>query len=146
LSLVFESSSGGNLLSSSSATVDFTLPSLSIQAPTGEKIYEAQVGVTGSNSTSPTLVSLGEVVTDNGTAEPNLSGNLSTSPTLTSQTFASNQSVSSNADFAADYGGSTTTLTTATMTYTAAPEPVSSSLLVVGLTGVGFVRRKIRRG
>ena len=41
-------------------------------------------------------------------------------------------------------GGNTTTIPSVTLTYTAVPEPVSSSVLLVGLAGLGFIRRKIR--
>jgi hypothetical protein len=36
-------------------------------------------------------------------------------------------------------------MNTATLKFVAAPEPVSASLLAVGIAGLGFVRRKFRR-
>jgi phospholipase/lecithinase/hemolysin len=149
LSLVFESISGGALQTNLAGATgsDLSLSSIAIVAPTGEQIYETQVNVSGSDATQPARVTVGDTLRDGVVTETTLSTSLANSPTLQSETFAPNNTVDSNTDFRV---GSSTftaagTMSTATLTYTAAPEPVSSSLLVVGIAGLGFVRRKIRR-
>lgn len=149
LSLVFESSTGGALQTSGvSNRSDMSFASITVTAPTGMQIYSTQVNVNGSDPTNPARVTVSETVTDGATVLPGLGTNPTLSPTLQSQTFAPNNVVSAQTDFRAGTiaGTETATMTSATLTYTAVPEPVSSSLLGVGIAGLGFVRRKIRRG
>lgn len=148
LSLVFESSTGGPLQTSGASNYsDMGFTDIYVTAPTGQNIYEAQSNVSGSDISYPANVSVGQTVTA-GLIQPGLSSNLSLSPTLQSQTFAPINTVSANTDFKAGslFHKETATMNTATLTYTAVPEPVSSSLLTVGIVGLGFARRKIRRG
>jgi hypothetical protein len=154
LSLVFESISGGplqtNLGGASGSDVSF--PSgITIQAPTGEQIYQTTVNVSGTDSTQPTHVSVndnvvGVVGSGNGPGV-SLATNLGISSTLQSGVFTPYNSVVARTDFRAGSAIFTgaATMNSATLTFTAAPEPISSSLLAVGLGGLGFVRRKTRR-
>lgn len=148
LSLVFESSTGGALQTSGASNrSDISFANVTVTAPTGQQIYETQVNVNGSDATSPARVTVSETVTVGATIEPGLSTNPTLSPTLQSQTFATNNTVTALTDFRAGtiVGTETATMTSATLTYTAVPEPVSSSIFAVGIAGLGFVRRKMRR-
>ena len=147
LSLVFESSTGGPLLTSGANNRSDMSASISVTAPTGQNIYEAQVNVNGADPSYPARgMVVGQTVTTT-LIQPPLNTNPTLSPTLQSQTFAPINAVSASTDFLAGTtnGTETATMNTATVTYTAVPEPVSSGLLAVGIAGLGFVRRKIRR-
>jgi hypothetical protein len=149
LSLVFESITGGpletNLLGASGSDIQFS--AISVTAPTGLKIYDSQVDVSGSDPTQPIHLSVGDTLTVNGVAPPALTTNLTNSPTLQSETFTPFNIVTGHTDFRVGAGGSTAaaTMNSATLTFSAVPEPVSSSLLAIGIVGLGFVRRKARR-
>ena len=144
LSLVFESSTGGSLMSSGYSDMSFS--NIYVTAPTGQNIYEAQSNVSGSDTTNPANVSVGQTVTTD-LLQPVLSSNLGLSPTLQSQTFAPVNTLVASTDFKAGskFTAQTASMNTATLTYTAVPEPVSSTLLAVGIAGLGFARRKTRR-
>ena len=144
LSLVFESSTGGSLMSSGYSDMSFS--NIYVTAPTGQNIYEAQSNVTGSDTTNAANVSVSQTVTT-GAIQPGLTSNLSLSPTLQSQTFAPVNTLVAVTDFKAGSRlvAQTASMNTATLTYTAVPEPVSSTLLAVGFAGLGFARRKTRR-
>jgi hypothetical protein len=120
---------------------------ITVQAPTGLKIYESQIDIQGTDATQPTRVTATEVVVDAGISQPGLQTDLSRSPTLQSQTFVPNNLVTGNTDFRAGSAvfKAAATMNTATLKFVAAPEPVSASLLAVGIAGLGFVRRKYRR-
>jgi hypothetical protein len=149
LSLVFENIAGGpletNLLGAGGSDIQFS--AISVTAPTGLKIYESQVDVSGSDATQPIHVSVGDTLTVNGVTPSALATNLATSPTLQSETFTPFNTVTGHSDFRV--GGSNFTdagtMNTAKLTFSAVPEPVSSSLLAIGVVGLGFVRRKARR-
>ena len=148
LSLVFESMTGGPLLTSGANNRSDMSANISVTAPTGQNIYEAQVNVNGVDSTYPSRgMRVSQTVTTT-LIQPPLSTNPTLSPTLQSQTFAPINAVAAGTDFLAGIstGTESATMNTATVTYTAVPEPFSTSLLAVGIAGLGFVRRKIRRG
>ena len=146
LSLVFEGSTGGAFQTSLSggAGSDISIGTILVTAPGGLQIYTASANLVASPSTFH--ISVGDLITDGGTILPQLSTNASLSPTLQSTTFAPNNALSVATDFRA--GTSlfpVATMTSATLTFSAASEPVSSSLLAVGLGALGFVHRKRRR-
>ncbi|MEA2769671.1 MAG: hypothetical protein QOD93_2633 [Acetobacteraceae bacterium] len=152
LSMVFQNVSPSDpLLSNLSVATGSDLSfanGITVQAPTGLKIYESQIDIRGTDATQPTRVTATEVVVDAGTIERGLQTDLSKSPTLQSQIFTTpNNSVTGNTDFRAGSSVFTdpATMNTATLKFVAAPEPVSASLLAVGIAGLGFVRRKFRR-
>ena len=153
LSLVFVSYSGntiGNFLTNtntgSGSGVDLTLNGLSVTAPTGMAIFEASTYVgTGSTTTgNGSFVSVSEsTLIDNTNNVPGPSTNMA-SQTLQTAVFAPYKTIGSSPDIR-DGISATSTMTSAKLTFVAAPEPVSSSLLAVGVAGLGFARRKLRR-
>lgn len=159
LSLAFLSNTGGAIFAVAPGFTDdigFTInlngPAHGVQSTT-----LAITGVAASNALHDlTRVSAGVTVTTQGTGgmiEPGLTVGLagSGSATLASQSFSPiavsiTEGVDLRAQGAGVFGNApgTTTLSSATLTYTA-PEPVSASLLAVGAIGIGFVRRRMRR-
>jgi hypothetical protein len=151
LSLAFEANGGGALETSASGVVNDVTFNMLITAPGHGGVAGTTNFVAGSAPGFPTRVSASETVTTlvNGVHQPVLATNLGT--TLLSQAFSpiSNQ-IGVAVDLKADalhpsITGTTVTLNSATFTYTTAPEPISSSILGVGLAGISFVRWKKRR-
>jgi hypothetical protein len=143
LSLVFSGTNNGNdfLYNNAAGALDLGV-TLLVTAPTGEKIWYASdtLGAGTTTTGSAGFVSATETLTG---ALP-LSSTLSTSPLLQSEAFAPVASITAAMDFKPGKSTATTVIPTVTLTFNA-PEPVSSSLLIVGVAGLGFVRRKIRR-
>ncbi len=133
---------------SSSGYSDMSFSNIYVTAPTGQNIYEAQSNVSGSDTVNPVNVSVSQLVTAGVITQPDLISNLSLSPTLQSQTFAPVNTLVAVTDFKAGskFVAQAASMNAATLTYTAVPEPVSSTLLAVGIAGLGFARRKTRRG
>lgn len=150
LSLVLEGTNNGtggtNFLYNTGAganhETDLSL-NLVVTAPSGSEIYQA------SNSLSATSTPTGNPgVTSaesfSSPAENALNVALSSSLSNSEVFLPATNSINASTDTVAGYGGVAVTVPTVTLTYNA-PEPVSSSLFVVGLAGLGYVRRKTRR-
>lgn len=153
LSLVFSSFSGNTIQPLETASFGQTPADLSFSSITatysGASISAVFVNVSGSAS-GGALAS--NVTVNSGTISGVGSGvttNLGNSQTLQTATFApstpvtlSGTDIGTNAHLAPS---GSLTMNTATIGFTKAPEPVSTSILAVGIAGLGFVRRKTRR-
>jgi len=159
LSLVFESATGGplgvvNTNGSPGQFADLSFGTITVST-TGTQITQSSVNVAGSESAGLTAYAgnmtnnEGSVVLPGPTSVTGAYTNLSYSPTLQKVNFAPASSVqllstdikTNGSNLAA---GGNLTMSSATISFNA-PEPVSASLLAVGLGGLGFIRRKTRR-
>jgi hypothetical protein len=148
LSLVFSGTNNGNdfLYNNGAGLMDLGLILL-VTAPAGENIWYASDTLgAGTNTTGNAgFVSASETLT----GATQLMSTLNASPLLQSEAFTPVASTTAGLDFKPGKSTATTVVPTVTLTFNA-PEPVSSSLLMVGVAGLGFVRsgfvrRKIRR-
>jgi hypothetical protein len=151
LSLVFEGTNGpssNDLLYNTGGTgidSDLTL-NLTVTSPTGQQIVSASdaLGSGSTHSIVTTAVSANESFTTPTETSLGVStaGSLLQSETFSPTTHAVTGSNDINVELPT---GGSAAISTVTLTFTTAPEPISSSLLAVGIAGIGFVRRKIRR-
>jgi opacity protein-like surface antigen len=117
---------------------------VNVTAPTGQAIYSATDTLSSATSTTG-LAAIS--ATENITGASSMTSTLGSSPLLQSETFTPiHGPITGGVDVFAGtgLGGNTTAIPTVTLTYTAVPEPVSTSVLLVGLAGLGFIRRKTR--
>ena len=155
ISLVFSSFSGSNTAPLETAGVgqffDLTFATITA-AYAGRSIDASSVNVSGTesagNSGFASSMTVNEGTVTSSTS-PGAKTNLGNSPTLQSLAFAP---VSPETLSSADIKTSGTrlssgnlTMSTATISFTTVPEPMSASLLAIGAVGLGFVRRKTRR-
>jgi hypothetical protein len=149
LSLVFEGTNGpGNndlLYDPGTGHPDDLSVNLTVTSPTGQQIIAASDALgSGSTPNGAGRVSASEAFTT--PSETQLSVNTVGSSLLQSEAFSpTTHAVTGSNDISDGNGTSISTIPTVTLTFTTAPEPISSSLLAVGIAGIGFVRRKIRR-
>jgi hypothetical protein len=143
LSLVFEAVGGGNYLTNpgTGSEADETV-NLTVTAPTGQQINFASdtlATATGQNNVTATE-------TLSSPTEAQLNTSSATSTLLASETFApTTHAITPSLDVVDGLGGASSSVQSVTLKFSTVPEPVSSSLLAIGLVGVGFVRRKVRR-
>jgi hypothetical protein len=148
LSLVFSGTNNGNdfLYNNAAGSLDLGV-TLLVTAPTGETIWYASDTLGAGTTTNGNT---GFVTSAEGlSAGSQLTSSLSVSPLLQSESFTPVAATTAVMDFKPGKSTATTTIPTVTLTFNA-PEPVSSSLLLVGVAGLGFVRggfvrRKTRR-
>jgi len=155
ISLVFSSFSGSDLAPLETAGAghfsDLTFSTITA-AYAGESIDASSVDVSGSESSGNSAYANRVTVNEGTIASTGGAGastNLGNSPTLQSVAFAPVVSENVGSVDIKTNGSPLTsgslTMSTATISFTRVPEPVSTSLLVVGIAGLGFVRRKTRR-
>jgi hypothetical protein len=155
ISLVFSSFSGSSSapLETAGAGQFSDLTFVTIKATyTGQSINASSVNVSGSESAGNSAFATSITVNEGtiaSTGGPGATTSLGNSPTLQSVAFAP---VSSETVLSTDIKTSgarmpsgSLTMSTATISFTTVPEPISASLLVVGVAGLGFVRRKTRQ-
>ncbi len=148
LSLVFVGTNGPNANAflydnGTGSQTDLTV-NVNVTAPNGQSIYSATDTLSSASSTTG-LAAI--TATENIAGASSMTSTLGSSPLLKSETFTPiHGPITGGVDVFAGtgLGGNTTTIPSVTLTYTAVPEPVSSSVLLVGLAGLGFIRRKIR--
>ena len=155
ISLVFSSFLGSDSAPLETAAAgqfsDLSFASITA-AYAGQSIDASSVNVSGSessgNSTYATSVTVNEGNVTS-TSSPGATTNLGNSPTLQSVAFApvtsETLSLIDIKTSGARLSSGSLTMSTATISFTTVPEPISASLLVVGVAGLGFVRRKTRR-
>ena len=155
LSLVFLSSTGGAVESTAPGVLNDIAFTVSTVAPghMGDKL--SSISVAGSAAAGDvSRVSAGTTITTTGpggATQAPLSVSLA-GPTLASQTFNPiSNTTTAVVDLRSQGGGAlgnasgTITMSSATLTYTAAPEPLSIGLFVTGIAGIRLVRRQSRR-
>jgi len=158
LSLVFESATGGaletvNTTGGPGQFSDLSFSTITV-SNTGPKITQSSVNVAGSESAGLTA-NAANLSNNEGTIAVNGSNivgaytNLATSPTLQKLNFAPASSVQLLSTDIKTNGsnlasGGNLTMSSATINFNA-PEPISSSIFLAGLAGLGFARRKTRR-
>jgi hypothetical protein len=150
LSLVFTSSTGGPLsISAPGVGNDLDITTLNVKSPTG--LIGSMSNAINFTKSPGSLVpySITSAYTVQGAPSAYASMSVSNVAILNSQIFAPAQTAvngftdTSNAPVTGSTA--TATLNSMTLNFTSAPEPMSSSLLAVGMIGLGLVRRKIRR-
>jgi hypothetical protein len=155
LSLVFSSFSGSNTAPLETAGAgqisDLTFGSITATYA-GQSIDASSVNVSGSESAGNSGFASSITVNEGTISSSGSAGattNLGKSPTLQSVAFAPASPESAVGTDIKTSGvpisTGSLTMSTATISFTRVPEPVSTSLLVVGMAGLGFVRRKTRR-
>ena len=148
LSLVLEGTNNGtggtNFLynTGTGGQTDLSL-NLVVTAPSGSEIYLASNSLSASSTPSGNA-GVTSAETFSSPAENGLNVGLASSLSQSAVFSPVTNSISASTDTVAGYGAFAVTVPTVTLTYNA-PEPVSSSLLAVGLAGLGYVRRKTRR-
>jgi hypothetical protein len=146
LSLVFTGTNGtgsNELLYNNGAGSDRDLTiNVQVFAPGIETVWEGTDLISQSSTTSgaPSNVTASDTLT----GQVAMISALGNSQTLATYIAPALANTTAGLDIKAGILSSTTSIPSVTLTFNA-PEPVSTSLLAVGIAGIGFVRRRRRR-
>jgi hypothetical protein len=151
LSLVYENVAGTGtpLLTSNSVSSNNNLDVTVNVAKAGGLLISSGTDTIIGSTTSTGFATVGETISGT-TATPGMIAGLNYAGAINAATFTPTVSNLTSGDDLGAYSGKisfsgSSSVTSFTNTYTAAPEPFSITLLGVGVAGLGFVRRKTRR-